>query len=483
MSDRHWLGAIETYDSGRKQHRRNILDGGPSQLAGELQHLVKGDPGRFVNLMERIPETANPTYIEHILWGLAEVDDPDLTLLELAVGRAHARSASQFGGAIVRLFERHPRLANSKAMLDLLFWYAEHGEVGEHMSSVFGPAEEELVTIDDLLNKSMSLHVRGINGCRGAALEAVGQVLWQLPEITDRAWALLDDRIEKEDLVGVRCCMADPLTPLFNHDRQRCAALFELLPDDTSTEERDGVDQDSDEAIAPWVTHDATRLLPFIVHQVPDVGRRIVDRLLASKNDTFRLIGAWHAMGASFSIESYSAIADTLIEGEPAVRRLAAATAAGAIEQQEFRSRAENLLRRFFNDPDKHVRTQAAEVFRDIEAAEFGRMVPLATDFISSNAFDDASWGLLHALETATCDTHKLVTQAATRLIADLEKNGTAGGRHMSEMHTLQELIRKDYAVSDGNPEIMKELLDVIDHLLAAGVYGVDTIIKAHERN
>ena len=50
-------------------------------------------------------------------------------------------------------------------------------------------------------------------------------------------------------------------------------------------------------------------------------------------------------------------------------------------------------------------------------------------------------------------------------------------------MHTLQDLIRRDYTASDGNPALRKELLDVIDRLLAAAVYGVDTIIKAHERN
>lgn len=481
MSDQHWLGAIETYDSGRKQNRRHLLDGGPSQLAGELQNLVKSNPGRFINLMERIPKAANPTYIEHILWGLAEIDDPDLALLELAVVRAHARSESQFGPAIVRLFERHPKLANSKVMLDLLFWYAEQGEAGVHETSTSGPAKEEIVTIDDLLNKGMSLHVRGINGCRGAALEAIGQVLWQNPDCADRAWALLEERLEKECLVGVRCCMADPLTPLFNHDRERCAALFERLARSPGADESG--DPNSDDDIAPWITHDATRLMPFIVRQVPDVGRRIVDRLLASRNDTFRLIGAWHAIGASFSIESYTSLADALIEGDAPVRRLAAATAANVIERQEFRSRAEEWLRRFFNDCDKHVRTQAAEVFRSMEADEFGRLVPLATDFIASAAFDDSSWGLLHALQSATCDTHKLVTQAATRLIADLKKNGAAGGRHMSEMHTLQELIRRDYAASDGNPETRKQLLDVIDALLEAGVYGVDSITKAHERN
>jgi len=483
MSDAHWLRAIATYGSGRKPQRRNLLDGGPSQLAGELQHLTKTDPKRFVDFMTRIPIDTNPVYIDHILWGLAEADGVDLAVLELAAQRAYARSSDKHGGAIVRLFERHPKLGSSKAMRALLYWYAEHGEASAHDATVSGSDKEDITTINDLLERGMRLHVRGINGCRGAALEAIGQVLWEVPSTAAQAWALLDDRIETETLIGVRCCMARPLLALFNHDRERCAALFERLPGHRDTTSEDDGDADGDDSIAPWVTHEATRLMPFIVHQVPDVGRRLIDKLLASKNDTFRLIGAWHALGASFSIESYIALADHLMAGDAVVRRLAAATAAGAIEHQEFRGRAEDWLRRYFNDPDKQVRTQAAEVFRAVTPDEFYRLVPLATDFIASAAFYDASWCLLHALETATCDTHALVIKASTRLTEDLEQAGAAGGRRMTEMHTLQDLIRRDYAASDGIPALRNELLDIIDRLLAAGVYGVDTITKAHERS
>ena len=481
MSDVHWLKAMKTYDSGRKEDRRDILAGGPSQLAGELQHLTKTDPHRFVALMPRIPYTANAVYIDNILGGLAESIDVVTPILKEAVLHAHGRSVHQHASAIVRIFERHPSLAEDAEMMALLFWYAKNAEIGADAAIDIG-SEKDIVTIDDLLDRGARLHVRGINGPRGAAMEALGQVLWQVPSAIEQAWTLLDERIACEQSIAVRCCMTRPLTPLFNADRQRCAALFEKLP--LSTTDDTGADADDfDRGLAPLATYEATRLMPYFVHQVPEAGRRLVDRLLASRSETFRRIGAWHAIGASFSIESYAGIADLLVEESVEIRRLAAATAAGAAEHQEFRGRAESWLKRFFDDPDKLVRGQAADVFRGIESTDFGRFVPLAKAFLDSLAAIDSSWSLLHALESATCDTHGLVVKAAVRLTTDLDARGTAGGRHMSELHTLQDLIRRDYAASEGNAALRTQLLDVIDRLLSGGYYGVEAIIKAHERS
>jgi hypothetical protein len=85
-------------------------------------------------------------------------------------------------------------------------------------------------------------------------------------------------------------------------------------------------------------------------------------------------------------------------------------------------------------------------------------------------------------LESATCDIYPLVTRAAERLIADLEQHGTGGGRRYSDLHQLQDLIKTQYAASEHAPDVRKRLLDVIDAMLERELYGVDVIIKAHER-
>lgn len=129
------------------------------------------------------------------------------------------------------------------------------------------------------------------------------------------------------------------------------------------------------------------------------------------------------------------------------------------------------------------MRQQAADVFRNIHSTDFWRFVPLADAYLGSAAARDSCWSLLHALETAACDTQALVIKAAERLTDDLDEPGTEAGRRMSELHTIQDLIRRDYAASDGDPALREKLLDVIDRVLSRGYHGVDEIIKAHERS
>lgn len=55
---------------------------------------------------------------------------------------------------------------------------------------------------------------------------------------------------------------------------------------------------------------------------VPDVGRRLVDRLLDSGDEKMRMMGAWHIFRRSFQNPAYVPIADALIEEGVVYRRL-----------------------------------------------------------------------------------------------------------------------------------------------------------------
>ena len=120
-------------------------------------------------------------------------------------------------------------MAADPAILDVLVWYVEHGEANSDDAVDLSNAERELTTINDLLDSAGRLHMRGMNGARGYAAEALGSVIWHLPEVIGTAWEVLERRASEEPLLSVRCCLMRPVVPLFNDDRQRCAALAERL--------------------------------------------------------------------------------------------------------------------------------------------------------------------------------------------------------------------------------------------------------------
>jgi hypothetical protein len=76
---------------------------------------------------------------------------------------------------------------------------------------------------------------------------------------------------------------------------------------------------------------------------------------------------------------SYAPLTDVLARDGVIYRRLVADTAAHAVTVDEYRYRAEKVLRNSFNDDDKQVRDQAADASRNVKPDEFVRYKELAT--------------------------------------------------------------------------------------------------------
>jgi len=479
MKDSHWLSAIKRYDTEEDRRRgQNFFDGGARELAGELQAATKKDPARFSDLSLRIPDTAHTSYIEHILWGLAETKAPSDESLTQAVKRAHQHPDKPFGSDIARLVERHPYIAADSEMLEILIWYALNGEANESIDSEEQNIDRETITIDTLIQRGGSLHIRGINGTRGRAWEALGSVLWQVPEAESRAWEAIEIALEKETLLSIRCCMMKPLTPLFNMNKERFSDSIRrliILPD--------GAPYQYDALrLSSLITHTGIHLFRFIFHWLPELADELVTKLLQSRDETKELIGAWLVFCESFRNDAYVDKAEKLASVSVDHRRLLADVTADAIKWAENRHRAEALLKKFFFDEDKQVRRKAANAFRNVQAGEVELYRDLATVFLKSSAFPDNGFSVLHMLEDATCDVLDLVIEATQQVITDITERGDQHGRRGTDVHQLQDLLKREYTSSESNAEARKKILDLIDLMLSREIYGVDSIVTAHDR-
>lgn len=528
MTDAQWLKAIEEYnDDDSKQRKRGFHFGGARQLAGELQHFTKEQPNRFSKLLLLIPDDANVSYIQHILWGLSEVEDVEDDIIKQVVRNAHARPGRPYGHQIASVLRQHPKTGSDREIFEILTWYIEHGEVNESEDVEASNLEREVLTLEKLLQRAGGIHISGNNGARGWGAEALESVLWKAPESASLAWQVVKRRVEFERLVSVRCCLVRPLFPLFNQDRVMSALIFEGLCQDPNPENRRVVSESlhrlccrlafpsrrvpaylrrlsyfvfnatarmkrrianfvergavgDSKWLAPAVTYEGTRFLPYILYWVPSVGRSILVRLLSSPDEAKRVVGGWHVLRESYDNEEYAYFADSLIEINSDYRSLAADLASQYIFHGSARARAEAQLSRFFDDDEKQVRVQAASVFHNIESVEFFRYYDLAKKFLESRAFGNgASFGFFHALERADCDVSELVIRASERL---LEKHWNIDGRDHMDFHQLQDLIRMEYAASESKVDLRRRLLDLIDSMLLRDVYGVEKTIEAHER-
>jgi hypothetical protein len=101
---------------------------------------------------------------------------------------------------------------------------------------------------------------------------------------------------------------------------------------------------------------------------------------------------------------------------------------------------------------------------------------------LEMKAFEADSWAFFHAIDESECKVDDIVISATEKLIDDIKRNGNLEGRRSMDLHQLQDIIRDGYTSSEGDPILRRRLLDLIDHMLQLELYGVDTIIKAHER-
>lgn len=524
MTDEHWLSAMLKYDNDDHRRRgRTFVEGGARQLASELQHQAKEQPQRFSAFLEQIPPGAHHAYIHHLLWGLAESEGASLEALKRAIVTVHRREERVYGSDIARLIEKSPEVAADPAIFEILVWYVENGDANEADAVDRSNTEREVTTIEDLVSQGR-LHVRGVNGARGAAAEALGNILWYVPEVIEAAWSIAERRATVEPLISVRCCLVRATLPLYNSDKTRCARLLEQLSGLPGTfnqathfqaawikaafpsrrlpafakvasvgiayaiervvrrRSASAGSPDVSYWLAPLVTHHGVRLLPYILRFVPDAGQRFLNRMIVQGDPNIRAIAAWLVFWQSFQAEEFWSLADALAKDGVVYRRLMADVASHAVEDAEFRYRAETILRRSFTDDDRQVRNQAGDVFRNVKPDQFDRYRELAYDFIRSPAFEAGSYGFFHALEHAECKVDDIVVAAANILMEDIGKNGNEAGRRTMDLHHLQDLIKKEYSASEAAPLVRANILDLIDRMLKMEVHGISDILKAHER-
>jgi hypothetical protein len=528
LTDNQWLKAIALYhNDGIRRYGRNFTEGGPRELAGILRQLAKEQPNRFAKLLDRIPDNAHQAYISQILMGLTEADAPDDNSLCNAILNAHARSERPYGIDITRIIDKHPHIAADSAIFDILIWYVEQGEASEEPVTEASSIEREIVTINDLISDTGRIHIRGINGAKSWAAEALEKVLWQVPELIGKTWDILDKRIRTETLISVRCSLLTPLVPLFKHNRQRCAEFIERLSRAPGTSkarskpaflEKAWVwlvfppecipfmvkhmllqtgrllehfvrrfkiklsESEDSKWLSPLLTYQAIDLLPYVFYFIPEIGKRLIFRLLVCGNTTSRMICAWYIFRLSFADKRYILLADMLMQEGAAYRMLMADVASQSVAEEEYRHHAEDILKKCFDDADHQVRQQATDVFHHIDPAEFERCKDLAKGYINSRAFEGDSYAFFHLLENASCRVDDIVIPAAERIITVLEQNRHSDGQQTPDLYQIRKCIKKVYALSERDADLHKRLLDIIDKILTLDPYGANDIIEIHER-
>jgi len=474
MSDDAWLHAFRAYCDDRETSRKRgewFHHTGASGLARILQERTQEVPERFAQLLLRMPISTNREYFNGILNGLAESHSTDDVFL-LALRHAHELPERPCCEGICRILNERPTLAEHDDVFTMLLWYVENGEAATSGESDQKRTQEIQISVEQLMSKGDFLMVRGGYRDRGAAVETLGTVLWECDSRLTEGSEVIKWRIESEPLESIRCFMVEPIYSVLRQDNRLAAILLKQL-----------VDREQEIDLNPLATYKGVLLLYYILHGTPDIGMELLELLLSAESEEHRLLGAFHLFREAFYDDTITARAQTLLDGGDLYRQIAANLAAHHLAHAAYRQVAEQQLTRFFNDPLKEVRAEAAECFRELWNESLEPYRPLLVAFIQSTAFEENTFSFFHLLT----DAHESVTEevlfAAERLLelAEQQDSSSPFKRHR-EMYYLDDLLLKEYAATDRRPALRKRILDIIDRMLILGLYGTDKIIQEHER-
>lgn len=386
MDDAAWLRAIAKHRERWEDKRSMDLIGGAHELASVLQAMTQEQPNRFARLGCKLPSDTLPTYVEHLLIGLAQPD--------ASATPAHAKNV----WALLRHVVTAPDAGIARSVSRVIARFGKDGPppdivnvLVEIATSATDPTQE-LWAIDaggGTPYYGGDVWMAGMNSDRGAAAEAIGHLLAPNEGYVDALVGAVK-KLTNDPAVSVRASAAIAVGALMRWRRDEAIHLITAL-----------VECDDRLLSVPPVV-DLLRAAQST--HWPTV-RPIVERMLGSSLDAVRRTGASLACVASL----YEAGAEDLAErcvADPDgfIRRGAAEVFATNVRGARFTERCSQGLKGFFSDSDPGVREEAAKVFWRFDADDFPRSRDVGLAFMKSLAFAADHDHFVYALERSTAD-------------------------------------------------------------------------------
>jgi hypothetical protein len=157
----------------------------------------------------------------------------------------------------------------------------------------------------------------------------------------------------------------------------------------------------------------------------------------------------------------------------------AARVCSEAISFPDYRAKAAEILRRFFEDGDNSVQEAAVECFQALETIDVDDFSRLAETFVNSSAFATHHHRLIRHLERAKglCLPEIVLTVCEKFLDCVGKSAADIGSKSGHDGYILQRLVfRIRDEISD--PLVKVRCNQLIDRMGEIGVYGVETSLK-----
>jgi hypothetical protein len=470
MSDRQWLNAMHKYDQGRGEMRsfhKGYVIGGGHELSQELTTQAKADPVRFVNLITTLPDGCLPAYLDGIVSGVMESKADDKLVLRL-FRLVAPRLESLFKRGIIWGFQKHRGIIAEPDVLAFLINLAQNGDAHENNDKTERRKEKEKKSLDDIYQGYSGLYGDAINGDRGAAYNTIADGLWENDCLLNDCIDLLKKQIQIESLNAVRMCMLHLVNSIGKYDPAQASAF---------------VRQIAQKSLIPLSGQHGIHFLRWLLPNRFAEGWPIVNAMIESEDETISAAGILILGLSAFNNDEARSHFEQIRRTSALARRISADLAANNIRRVESCELQRQWLLDAMFDDDTVIQEECCSAKWEEILAPDSKHQDLAYRFIESHAIMLSSDHFVHAFEDIA-DAHSyLGLKLIDRLIQiapDYNFQGHNG--HHSAMHYLGPILNRMYQNAEKDHLAAGVVLDRIDTLLQIGFYGIEDVLKSHER-
>lgn len=460
MNDRAWMAAITT-DWSNRRGRSDGFMGDAVDLARVLQEEAKADPQRFLALYWQLPADVSPVFARAIVHAIGETH-LDAEALDKLLMRLDTQSPWQPDEhTLLWLITLRADGALGTKAVAVLAEIATTGETGKDQETVQSQREKIEPLYRVAMNTGHELFWRGTETARGKAIDLLGRLAWHDKAVFGQYRHLVDQAIDEK---GPGRLLA--ATGIFIQ-----AAIKHSLPD-----------------AAKWTSFllerapralgsESGRLVLLRLDQLDhDIARPILVRQLNGADEALSALSAALIFARSLDDDRWASERKSILQGCPEWRAAAAHVAAEQVDRDVYDAHLNALIIEFFNDDCELVRTAAADVFRRLDTSAMATHAELYRGYLNSKSFEGERTYFLHRLEDAPAAFDHLVLElielAAAKVSVAAPSRGTIGYR-------LWEPLMRIYTSNEGNADVRKRCLDVIDELVAGDIGGSDKLQEA----
>lgn len=477
ISDKAWLRLIRAdrrHPLKREWKDGNFTESSVKMFAGDLEVMTRREPSRFARLALKIPASANPAFVDHILSGLLHDSPPDelsdeakplwnpatACEIEAVVNRANQKIRTEHAVTFCRLVRRRAEADWSE---DAIKHVVAIAQLHEHPQ----PGEFEVDTGDR--DPSEILEFQAINVTRGVAAGAIAGLLWDHPVWINRVIpaieSLITDSHPAVRVAGIGACL-----PILNIDRERAISWF-----------LKACSHEYDPLLA---CHDTRRFLSIAARTHFDEIEPLLHRMLHSQFAGVQRWGAAHVTACWLMYSRSRRLFKQCCRGTEEMRVGVAVAACELVGNTRFARQCWPLLRLCFSDSDDKVRSQCNRLFYEHPLSCFDGNVKLLKAYVGTAAFRDDPSPLLRALGDYTGSLVPLsdVVFAACYVFAGplADSSRDFATAIAGDARQIAPLLLRLYeqAQGSGNGRIQDRCLDSWDALLQSRVGSVATMMQ-----